>query len=117
VSWTVGDASTNPIAEKLNWYVNNCKLSDAEDSNKSVEIIQKQCFADVVQTTKVSSKMQSSENFKFSLLSFAFSESGAGTHKIACDINFCLTASECSSETDLADLSCDGDTAHKWKKP
>merc|ERR1712227_662075 len=117
VSWTVGDASTNPIAQKLNWYVSDCTLSDVTDAAKSVQIIKNQCFAGVVETTKVSTKMQSSKNFKFSFLSFAFNSDGSGTQRIACDINFCLTATECSSETDLADLSCNGAALHVWRKP
>ena len=34
------------------------------DAAKSVQIIQKQCFAGVVEATKVSTTMQSTENFK-----------------------------------------------------
>ena len=45
-------------------YVSDCTLSDVTDAAKSVQIIKNQCFAGVVETTKVSSKMQSTENFK-----------------------------------------------------
>ena len=45
-------------------YVSDCTLSDVTDAAKSVQIIKNQCFAGVVETTKVSTKMQSSENFK-----------------------------------------------------
>ena len=45
-------------------YVSDCTLSDVDDTEKSVQIIQKQCLAGIVDTTKVSTKMQSTENFK-----------------------------------------------------
>ena len=44
--------------------MSDCSVSDADGSNKSVKIIENQCFAQVIDTTKVSAKMQSDEIFK-----------------------------------------------------
>ena len=45
-------------------YVSDCTVSDVTDAASSVQIIRNQCFAGVVATTKVSTKMQSSQSFK-----------------------------------------------------
>merc|ERR1712227_950504 len=45
VSWTVG---TSPLAQKVNWYVDDCTVSDVTDANKKVDIIENQCFASVI---------------------------------------------------------------------
>jgi len=117
VTWSVGDAVIYPMAEKLNWFVSDCSVSDADNTEKSVMIIEKQCFAQVVNTKKLSAKMQSDQIFKFSYSSFSFKESGAGKQKISCDIKFCMKADECSTKTDLVDQTCDASSSYKWAKP
>jgi len=118
VTWSVGDAETYPMAAKLNWYVSDCTVSDVNlGTGKSVTIIEDQCFAGVLDTTKVSATMQSDEMFKFTYKSFSFNDSGGGEQKISCDIQFCLKDTECSTQTDLANLSCDGGSKYKWAKP
>ena len=88
-------------------YINDCSVSDAEDADKNVEIIQNQCFAGAVQTTKVSSNMLSTSDFRyfisylkefinvnyhfrFSFKSFSFNAEGNGSQKLSCSIKFCL---------------------------
>jgi len=114
VSWTVG-APTNPIAQKLNWYVSDCSVANVENTEQTVKIIENQCFADVVDTKKSSATMLSSENFTFTFRSFSFNNSGNGKQKISCDVVFCLKDSECANETDPADSICVYESPHKWK--
>jgi len=114
VSWTVG-AATNPIANKLNWYISDCTVSNPDNSDQSVKIIENQCFADVVDTKKSSATMLSSENFRFTFRSFSFNDNGNGKQKISCDVVFCLKETECANETDPADSICNYASPHKWK--
>ena len=84
-------------------------MSDAEDADKTVEIIQNQCFAGAVSTTKVSTNMLSTSDFRyfisylkelknvinnyhfrFSFKSFSFNAEGNGSQKLSCSIKFCL---------------------------
>merc|ERR1712176_18878 len=104
VSWTVG---TSPLSQKINWYVDDCTVSDAADANKKVDVIENQCFASVISAINTSTNMLSSSDFKFTFKSFSFNMGGNGSQKLTCNINFCLIDNnECSTATNKSNLSC-----------
>merc|ERR1712048_1089707 len=92
VSWTVG---TSPIAQKVNWFVDDCEVMDVADASKSVDVIEDQCFASVISAINTSGSMLSTSDFKFSFK----------------DNN------ECTTKTDLAKLTCNASEPEKWIKP
>merc|ERR1711868_122807 len=114
VSWTVG---SSPLAEKVNWYVDDCTVIDATDANKKVDIIENQCFASVINAINESTNMLSTSDFKFEFKSFSFNAAGNGSQKLSCNINFCLKETECAAETAKTGLTCDYAQALKWVKP
>jgi len=115
VSWTVG---TSPLAQKVNWYVDDCAVSDVADASKKVDVIENQCFASVINAINTSPNMLSTSDFKFTFKSFSFNSAGNGSQKITCNINFCLKDNnECATETDKTKLTCSAAEAEKWVKP
>jgi len=114
VSWTVGATA---LANKVNWYVDDCTVSDTTDANKKVDIIENQCFASVINAINESNNMLSTSDFKFEFKSFSFNAAGTGSQKISCNINFCLKETECAAETAKTGLNCDVNEAEKWVVP
>jgi len=119
VAWTVG-ASSFPISSKLNWFIPYCTVknlnTDGTEADGEVNIINGLCYAKVLSTTKISTDVVSTTNFRFSYKSFSFNSAGNGKQKIECDVTFCLTdGDECST---LAVSSCPngaGDAAYQWQ--
>merc|ERR1712136_604504 len=114
VSWTVGASA---LANKVNWYVDDCTVSDATDANKKVDVIENQCFASVINAINESNNMLSTSDFKFEFKSFSFNAAGNGSQMITCNINFCLKETECAAETAKTGLNCDVNEAEKWVVP
>merc|ERR1711868_351504 len=114
VSWTVGATA---LANKVNWYVDDCTVSDTTDANKKVDVIENQCFASVINAINESNNMLSTSDFKFEFKSFSFNAAGTGSQKISCNINFCLKETECAAETAKTGLNCDVNEAEKWVVP
>merc|ERR1712023_420187 len=114
VSWTVG---TSPLAQKVNWYVDDCTVSDVTDANKKVGVIENQCFASVISAINTSDNMLSTSDFKFTFKSFSFNQAGNGSQKLSCKINFCLKDTECAAETAKTGLSRNINEAEKWVVP
>merc|ERR1712176_417514 len=93
VAWTVG-ASSFPISSKLNWFIPYCTVknlnTDGTEADGEVNIINGLCYAKVLSTTKISTDVVSTTNFRFSYKSFSFNSAGNGKQKIECDVTFCL---------------------------
>merc|ERR1712176_125577 len=116
VSWTVDSAS--PLTEKINWYVDDCTVSDVADDSLKVDVIKDQCFASVINAINTSPNMLSTSDFRFTFKSFAFTKAGNGNQKISCNINFCLKDNnECRSETNKENLICVAEEPEKWIYP
>merc|ERR1712136_147682 len=74
VSWTVG--ATSPLAQKINWYVDDCTVIAVADDTKRVDVIENQCFASVINAINTSANMLSTSHFTFTFKSFSFNKAG-----------------------------------------
>ena len=55
--------------------------------------------------------------FRFQFRSFSFNKNGGGRQKMICDVDFCLKETECSSKTDVEQITCPNfDAGYDWKK-
>merc|ERR1712227_315418 len=117
VAWSVHD---KPIGQKLKWYISGCTVKDLnEDGTESgtdVTIIDKVCYASVLQTTPKSAIISTKE-FDFQYRSFSFNTAGNGKQKLACDINFCLnTETACLAKVEASNINCPKTIEYGWRK-